>query len=205
MSINTNGFITEYTKAVQNKEELEKELLRLNESLTIPRQKIKAIEEEYGVNSLENKLKDVYLSKRDNANVINYYYFRSIIDGIYNIVKDCGWQYCSEIINYAYRKYNIKFYAEDSFDVIYNECICELAPTTYLETEFIDLDFTNLVYREWDADVCIKIPIDLNIEKTLTGIKNYAEAHVEEVTNQEKDNEYQMYLKLKEKYEGKDK
>lgn len=205
MSLNTNGFLGKYNEEVKNKVWLETEHQRLNEALKIPHEKIEAIMEAFGVKDLENKLKDVHISKRDNANVINYYYFRSIIDGIYNIVKDCGWQYCSEIINYAYRKYNIKFYAEDSFDVIYNECICELAPTTYLETEFIDLDFTYLVYREWDADVCIKIPIDLNIEKTLTGIKNYAEAHVEEVTNQEKDNEYQMYLKLKEKYEGKDK
>ena len=76
--------------------------------------------------------------------------------------------------------------------------------TFALETEFIDLDFTYLVYREYDADMYIKIPIDLNIEKTLTGIKNYAESYKEESINQEKDAEYQMYLKLKEKYEGKE-
>lgn len=203
MSINTNGFITEYVKAVQNKEWLIKEEARLNEALKIPNQKIRAIEEEYGVKDLENKIKDVYVSKRDNKHIREYYYFRAIVDGVYNIVKDCGWQYCNEILDYAQRYYGMKFYAEDSFDVIYNEWVCELTPTTYLETEFIDLDFTYLVYREFDADMYIKIPIDLDIEKTLTGIKNYAESYVKEVTNQEKDKEYQLYLKLKEKYEGK--
>ena len=86
----------------------------------------------------------------------------------------------------------------------YRDYICELTTATYLQSEFVDLDFTYLVYRDIDCDICIKIPTDLNIEKTLIGIKNYAEAYVENVTKQEKDKEYQMYLKLKEKYEGKE-
>lgn len=49
MSINTNGFITEYVKSVQNKEWLNKEVARLNDALKIPHQKIKDVEEEYGV------------------------------------------------------------------------------------------------------------------------------------------------------------
>ena len=85
MSINTNGFITEYVKAVQNKQWLVKEEKRLNESLAIPHQKIKEIVEEYGVKDLENKLRDVFVSRRDTTNTINYYYFRSIIDGVYNL------------------------------------------------------------------------------------------------------------------------
>lgn len=204
MSINTNGFLIRYIEEVENQAWLETEEKRLNEALKIPTEKIEAIMEEFGVKDLTNKLQDVIISKNDNRHIREYYYFRAIVDGIYNIVKDCGWQYCTEILNYAQRYYGMKFYAEDSFDVIYNECICELTPTTYLEPEFIDLDFTYLVYKDCDDDICIKIPIDLNIEKTLTGIKNYAEVYVEEVTNQEKDKEYQLYLKLKEKYEGKE-
>ena len=57
--INTNGFITEYVKAVQHKEWLIKEEARLHETLAIPRQKIKDIEEEYGVKALENNACDV--------------------------------------------------------------------------------------------------------------------------------------------------
>jgi hypothetical protein len=204
MSLNTNGFLDKYTEEVKNQAWFETEEQRLHEALTIPHQKIRAIEEEYGVKDLENKLKDVYVSKRDNKHIREYYYFRAIIDGIYNIVKDCGWQYCNEILDYAQRHYGMKFYSEEPFDICYRDYICELTPATYLQTEFIDLDFTYVIYRDYDADVCIKIPIDLNIEKTLTGIKNYAEAYVEEVTNQEKDKEWQMYLKLKEKYEGKE-
>ena len=204
MSINTNGFLANYKVTIENQQWLETEHQRLKEALKIPNEKIEAIMEAFGVKDLENKLKDVYVSKKDNKHIMEYYYFRAIVDGIYNIVKDCGWQHCSEIINYAERKCEIKFYSEEPFDICYRDYICELTPATYLETEFIDLDFTYVIYRDYDADVCIKVPIDLDIEKTLTGIKNYAEAYVEEVTNQEKDAEYQMYLKLKEKYEGKE-
>lgn len=205
MNINTNGFLANYKVSVENQQWLDREEIRLQEALKIPNEKIDKIIKEYNVINLNNELKDVIISKNDNKHLKEYYYFRAIVDGIYNIIKDCDWQYCNEILDYAQRYYGLKFYAEESFDICYRDYICELTHTTCLQTEFIDLDFTYLVYKDFDADVCIKIPIDLDIEKTLIGIKNYAEIYVEEVTNQEKDAEYQMYLKLKEKYEGKNK
>lgn len=205
MSINTNGFLANYKVAVENQRWLEEEEQRLKEALKIPNEKIEAIIEAFGVKDLNNKLNDVVYSKNDNKHIREYYYFRAIVDGIYNIVKDCGWQYCGEIIDYAERKCGIKFYAEESFDICYRDYLCELTTATYLQREFVDLDTEYLIYRDIDCDLCIKIPDDLDIEKTLISIKNYAEAYVEDVTKQEKDKEYQMYLKLKEKYEGKNK
>ena len=204
MSLNTNGFLGNYKVTVENQMWLEAEEQRLKEALKIPNEKIEAIMEAFGVKDLQNKLNDVVYSKNDNKHIREYYYFRAIVDGIYNIVKECGWQYCREIIDYAERQSGIKFYSEEPFDIVYRDYICELTTATYLQSEFVDLDFTYLIYRDYDADVCIKIPDDLNIEKTLIGIKNYAEAYIEDVTKQEEDKEYQMYLKLKEKYGGKE-
>ena len=205
MSINTNGFLANYKVTIENQQWLDEEEQRLRETLKIPNEKIEAIIKAFGVKDLNNKLNDVVYSKNDNNHLREYYYFRAIVDGIYNIIKDCGWQYCTEIIDYAERKYGIKFYAEESFDICYRDYICELTTATYLQREFVDLDTEYLIYRDIDCDVCIKIPDELDIENTLINIKNYSETYVKESVKQEEDKEYQMYLKLKEKYEGKDK
>lgn len=205
MNINTNGFLDKYLEEVKNQAWIKTEEQRLQEALKIPNEKIDAIIEAFGVKDLNNKLNDVLYTKKDNKHITEYYYFRAIVDGIYNIVEDCGWEYCDEILKYAERRNGIKFYSEECFQVSYLDYICSLTPATYLQSEFVDLDFTYLIYRDYDCDLCIKIPEGLNIENTLISIKQYAESYKEESIKQEKDSEYQMYLKLKEKYEGKNK
>ena len=203
MSINTNGFIAEYVKAVQNKEWLVKEEARLNEALKIPNQKIKAIEEEYGVKDLENKLRDVFVSKRDNTNVINYYYFRSIIDGIYNLLKEYGWKYTDEIFNMLSQNFGFHYSMSEGFEILYVDYITCLNPTCVL-----DLVGTHtqhyIKYEEGIYDY-ISIPTDLDIMFVLTETEKFLKDSVKLYEEKESDEEYQTYLRLKEKYEGKNK
>lgn len=201
MSINTNGFITEYVKAVQNKEWLAKEEARLNEALIIPRQKIKVIEEEYGVKGLENKLKDVYVSKRDNANVINYYYFRSIIDGVYNLLKEYGRNYWEETFEFLRQQFNIEYYLSEGFEIFYVDDVTCLNPTSVLN--FVG-HYVKFMPQEWDDDF-ISIPIDLDIMNVLNEVENFLKESVKLYKQKELDEEYKTYLRLKEKYEGKNK
>ena len=92
MSIDTNGFITKYMKAVQDRLHFEKEVEKLNETLIEPYEKIKEIEEKYNISALEKQRKDLLISIKDNNQVKTYYYFRSIIDGIYNLLYMEGLQ-----------------------------------------------------------------------------------------------------------------
>lgn len=201
--INTNGFLNEYNKTIENQLWLDKEEFRVLKALTIPHEKIKAIEEEYRVRDLERKLQDVTVSKRDTACAKEYYYFRAIVDGVYNIIKEYGWQYCDELINYIDRKYGIKFYCEESFQVCYLDYICELTLGTRFQHEYLDIESQYLVYQDFDYDLCIKMPDNLDIEKTLTNVKDYIDAYVQNISKEEEDAEYQMYLRLKKKYEEK--
>lgn len=203
MSINTNGFITEFVKAVQNKEWLVKEELRLNEALTIPRQKIKVIEEEYGVKGLENKLKDVYVSKRDNANVINYYYFRSIIDGVYNLLKEYGWTYTDETFNMLNQNFGFHYSMSDGFEIFYFDYITCLNPTCVLD--LVGDHTQHYIKYEEDMYDYISIPTDLDIMFVLNETEKFLNDSVKLYEQKESDEEYQIYLKLKEKYEGKNK
>lgn len=197
--INTNGFITEYTKAVQNKEELEKELLRLNESLIIPRKKIKQIEEEYGVKDLEDKLKDVVVSKRDNINIINYYYFRSIIDGVYNLLKEYGWIYCVDTLIFLSQNFGWHYAMSDGFEIFYVDYITGLNPTCVLD--LVRTHTQHYIKYEEDMYDYISIPADLDIMFVLTETENFLKDRIKLYKQKEKDEELELYLRLKKKYE----
>lgn len=203
MSINTNGFITEFVKAVQNKEWLVKEESRLNEALTIPHQKIKAIEEEYGVKGLENKLKDVYVSKRDNANVINYCYFRSIIDGVYNLLKEYGWKYWEETFDFLEHQFKVKYELSEGFDVFYVDYITCLNITCVLD--LVGDHTQHYIKYEEDMYDYISIPTDLDIMFVLNETEKFLKDTIKLYEEKESDEEYRTYLRLKEKYEGNNK
>ena len=203
MSINTNGFITEYVKAVQNKEWLNKEETRLNEALAIPRQKIKTIEEEYKVKDLENKLRDVFVSKRDTTNVINYYYFRSIIDGIYNLLKEYGWKYTDETFNMLNQNFGFHYSMSEGFEIFYVDYITCLNPTCVLD--LVGDHTQHYIKYEEDMYDYISIPTDLDIMFVLTETEKFLKDSVKLYKEKESDEEYKTYLRLKEKYEGKNK
>ena len=203
--INTNDFITEYVKAVQNKEWLNKEEKRLYDTLRIPNEKIKAIEEEYGVKDLENKLKDVHLSKRDNTNVINYYYFRSIIDGIYNLLKEYGWKYWEETFEFLKQQFNIEWYLSEGFEVFYVDYITCLNPTCVLDFVGTHIQhYIRYMPQTYDDDL-ISIPTDLDIMTVLNATEDFLKDSVKLYEEKELDEEYKTYLRLKEKYEGENK
>ena len=203
MSINTNGFITEYVKAVQNKEWLNKEEKRLYDTLRIPNEKIKAIEEEYGVKDLENKLRDVHLSKRDNTNVINYYYFRSIIDGIYNLLKEYGWKYTDETFNMLSQNFGFHYSMSEGFEIFYVDYITCLNPTCVLD--LVGDHTQHYIKYEEDMYDYISIPTDLDIMFVLNETEKFLKDSVKLYEEKESDEEYRTYLRLKEKYEGKNK
>lgn len=203
--INTNGFITEYVKSVQNKDWLDKEEIRLNQELAIPNEKISVIMMEYGVRDLENKLKDVIISKRDNINVIRYYYFRSIIDGTYNLLKEYGWKYCSETFGFLNQTFGIHYSLSEGFEVFYVDYITCLNPTCVLD---LVGDHTQHYIRfspqTYDDDY-ISIPVGLDIMFVLNETEKFLKDSVKLYEQKESDEEYKTYLRLKEKYEGKDK
>ena len=201
--INTNGFITEYVEAVQNKEWLIKEEARLHETLKIPNQKIKDIEEKYGVKDLENKLKDVFVSKRDNTNVINYYYFRSIIDGVYNLLKEYGCKYTDETFNMLSQNFGFHYSMSEGFEIFYVDYISCLNPTCVLD--LVGDHTQHYIKYEEDMYDYISIPTDLNIMFVLNETEKFLKDSVKLYEEKESGEEYRMYLKLKEKYEGKNK
>lgn len=201
MAINTNGFITEYVKAVQNKEWLVKEEKRLHEALVIPNQKIREIEEEYRVKDLENKLKDVFVSRRDNTNFINYYYFRSIIDGIYNLLKEYGWKYWEETFGFLKQQFNIEWYLSEDFEVFYVDYVTCLNPTCVLDLVGTHTQHYIRFMPETYDDDFISIPTDLDIMAILNAVEDFLKDSVKLYEEKESDEEYRTYLRLKEKYE----
>ena len=201
MSIDTNGFITKYIKAVQDQLHFEKEIERLKEALIEPYEKIKEIEEKYKLFELEKQRKDLLISIKDNNQVKTYYYFRSIIDGIYNLLKEYGWKYSSELFCFLRDKYNIRCCFEYGFEEYYIDTICDFTTTKMFDLEYLD-DTTNfIICREYDTCDEIKLPENLSIDQVLTDSQALLKELVKLDKQKESDEEFDLYLRLKKKYE----
>ena len=205
MNINTNGFLGNYKVTVENQMWLEAEEQRLKEALKIPNEKIEAIMKEFGVKDLQNKLNDVIISKRDNINVITYYYFRSIVDGVYNLLKEYGWKYWEETFGFLKQQFDIEWYLSEGFEVFYVDYITCLNPTCVLDFVGTHLQhYIRYMPQTYDDDL-ISIPTDLDIMTVLNAAEDFLKDIVKLYEQKESDEEYKTYLRLKEKYEGKNK
>ena len=199
--INTNGFITKYMKAVQEQLHFEKEVEKLNEMLIEPYEKIKEIEEKYNISALEKQRKDLFISIKDNSQVKTYYYFRSIIDGIYNLLKEYGWKYSSELFCFLRDKYNIRCCFEYGFEEYYVGTICDFTTTKTFGLEYLDDTTSFIVCCEYDTCDEIKLPENLSIDQVLTDSQALLKELVKLDKQKERDEEFELYLRLKKKYE----
>lgn len=199
--INTNGFIAKYIKAVQEQLYFEKEIEKLNETLIEPYEKIKEIEEKYNISALEKQRKDLLISIKDNKQVKTYYYFRSIIDGIYNLLKEYGWKYSSDLFCFLRDKYNIRCCFEYDFEEYYVNTICDFTPMKTFGLEYLDGQASFIVCYEYDTCDEIKLPENLSIDQVLTDSQALLKELVNLDKQKEKDEEFELYLRLKKKYE----
>lgn len=199
--IDTNGFITKYIKATQEQLHFEKEIERLNNALIEPYEKIKEIEENYNISTLEKQRKDLLISIKDNNKVKTFYYFRSIIDGIYNLLQEYGWKYSAELFGFLKDKYRIRCCFEDGFDVYYIDTICDMTPATIFNLEYLNDMTSFIILSEYDTCDEIKLPDNLSIDEVLTDAQGLLKELVKLDNQKEQNEEYELYKRLKKKYE----
>ena len=196
-----NAYIDEYNQVMKKIDYLKEQLDVINNSLIEPYEKIKEIEEKYGVKGLEQRRKELMIFIKDDGNYKTYFYFRAIIDGIYNLLKEYGWEYSSELFCFLRDKYNIRCCFEYGFEEYWVDIISAFSVTQTFGLEYFNDMTSFIVCREYDSCDEIKLPDCLNIE----GVLSEAEAFLVESTKlfnqKEKDEEFELYLRLKKKYE----
>ena len=199
--INTNGFITEYIKSTQKILSLEKKLDAVERELVPIYKEIEEIMKKYNLNEKEHdqiKLRNGLLI---NTRHKEYYYFRSIIDGIYNLLKEFGWKYCSALFPFLEKSFDISIYSEEDFGVFYVDYICNLSPEYWFaKHELKDSDHRYLIYEEYESEGRVKIPVDLDIEQILVSAQNFLKDLHQLTLQKDSDAEYQEYLRLREKF-----
>lgn len=202
--VNTNGFIGEWMHASDNLNALKKELADLSAELQPIYDELNALRTKYAVAEKEVKKVSLTTQIKDAKRRTEYYYFRSIIDGIYNLLKTYGWQHQHELFTHL-RNFGIKCtFCDYDFEVYYVDDLCDLTPqNAYFGREYVDIDEEYLIYGEIDTCDEIKLPVGLNIEKVLNEAEAFLKDSVELMNKKEEDEEYKTYLRLKEKYEGK--
>jgi hypothetical protein len=144
---------------------------------------------------------DVVVSKRDNTNVINYYYFRSMVDGIYNLLKEYGWKYTDETFNMLSQNFGFHYSMSEGFEIFYVNYITCLNPTCVLDLVGDHTQhYIRYMPQTYDDDL-ISIPTDLDIMFILTETEKFLKDSIKLYEQKEKDEEFELYLRLKKKYE----
>lgn len=202
MSINTNGFITKYIKTCNKNIKIETTLNEIAERLKIPNEEIKVIEEKYGVNELEKQRKDLLTEYNDNINFKTYYWFRSIVDGLYNLFEEYGWKYSTDAFILLRDKYHINYEMDEGFRMFYLDSIQGISPTTTLGKNIRSEDIFDIYYEDYDGN-WFKIPDNVDIEDCLITVQNLLKELTKKDLEKFESEEYMTYLRLKEKYEGK--
>ena len=203
MSINTNGFVNKYIESCKEDCKLENEIKYIEECLVKPYDEIEKIKVMYGVKPLESKKKELIINKKDIAQYKEYYWYRSIVDGIYNLLEEFGWNHSTKILTFLTDKYHIHYEMDDGFRMFYLDSIQGTSATTTLGKNIRSEDIFDIYYEDYDGN-WFKIPSNVDIDECLTTAQNFLKALMEEDLKQLEDEEYVTYLRLKEKYEGKD-
>lgn len=202
--INTNGFITKYIESCSDKIKIEEELNDIDEKLKIPYEEIREIERKYGVDNLEKRRKDLLTDYRDNTNFRTYYWYRSIVDGVYNLLEEFSWSYSTRVLTFLTDKYHIHYEMDEGFRMFYLDSIQGTNPTTHLGKNIRSEDIFDIYYEDCDHN-WFKIPSDVDIDNCLSDVRDLLKELTKKDLKKLEDEEYKTYLRLKEKYEGKDK
>jgi hypothetical protein len=196
--IDTNGFLAKYLVVKDDLNTLEKEKNILEKDLEPYYKDLKMLEEKYA--DKKAKKRELIADILSSRNFSDYYYFRSIVDGIYNLLKNFGWKYSTELFNFLSKTFYIRTAFEAGFEVCYIDEICDLCPTDKFPHVLVDLDTECLNYEVYDPYNIIKIPLGLDIYKLLESAEVFLKESKELDAQKEQDKEYQEYLRLKEKY-----
>jgi hypothetical protein len=198
--INTNGFITKYIESCKYIAEVEKEIEHIKGHLEKPYEEIEKIKVMYNVSFLEAKKKELAIRQKDVNNYKEYYWYRSIVDGLYNLLEKYGYKYVNKVWAFIIDKYHIAGEMDEGFRMFYLDSIQSLSPATTLSKNIRSEDIFDIYYENYDGD-WLGIPSNVDIEECLTKVEEYLIALAEENEKKTEDEEYATYLRLKEKYE----
>lgn len=171
-----------------DKEKLLTEYNKFLEALT-------KLKQEYNFDVLESKSLQNKYDLENNTRKMRYNYFRIITDAIYYANVKTNGKYYDNLIEHVRDKYHINIDTEgEQYNICWHDSICT---TT---------DSCNHIWRRSDNKICFEdlgesfylvAPDNINLEHFVKDLEEYCK-----VLNTEKDaNEYQKYLRLKEKYE----
>lgn len=200
--INTNGFKNEYIDTCKEQLLLQSEYDEVSKGLSEYYVELEALNEKYRSSETKKKLTGIFTKIKDIDSRKEYFYFRSIVDGIYNLLKEYGWQFELNLFKHLKHMFAISSSFDEGFNTFYLEEICDMSTATVLHKRYMSGQRTTIIHEDDNGFNHIQIPEDCDIDLVL----NEAESHLKVLKvlddKKKQDEEYETYLRLKEKYEG---
>ena len=114
-------------------------------------------------------------------------------------------KYWEETFGFLKHQFNIEWYLSEGFEVFYIDYVTCLNPTCVLDLVGNHTQhYIRFMPETYDYDL-ISIPTNLDIMTVLNTTEDFLKDSVKLYEEKESDEEYKTYLRLKEKYEGKNK
>lgn len=198
--INTNGFITKYIKECGEITRIENEITRIEEHLAPMYAEIDALHNRYDAHAKIDEQTKLQIERRSRTYNKEFFYFRSIIDGLYNLLEEFGWNYQCNLFEHLIR-FEITTEFEKDFHSCYKEDIENTIDMLFTHQYGITSDRVYIVFHEFLSS--IRMPMDLDIEEVLVSSQNLLRELHKLDNEKQDDEEYKTYLRLKEKYENK--
>ena len=199
--IDTNGFHSKLIASIVKEKELDHNKSEIDDYLSGYYEELSKLKEKYNFTEYSRKGVDLDHKKRQQQSISDYYRFRTMVDGLYNLFNKYGFQYYTSVINYLRVGHAVHVYNMDNFGMIYQDDVTDTTPEGgYTHRICLAHGLTGIRYSSSNYEFSVEFPVVLNLDEVLTDTEEFIIGLVEADEEANKDKEYQEYLRLKEKF-----
>lgn len=200
--VNTNGFKRLLEQSLLEEHGIEQQKTKLQDLLTPFYKELGALKERYNFDKLQSEGVDLNHRASVQASITDYYRFRMLVDGLYNLLAIYGSDHYSNLFRWLKNNYAIYIYTSTNhFATLYNDDICHLSPDDGCTSRTYIANNTKAVwYASADYEFSVEFPIAIDLDNVLIASENFLEQLSAEKLKKNEEKEYQEYLRLKEKF-----
>ena len=203
--INTNGFKQLLEQSLLEEQGIEFQKDNLQKLLSPFYEALEALKDKYNFDKLQSEVVDLNHRASVQESKTDYFRFRILIDGLYNLLAIYGHDYCGALFRWLKINYAVDIYgAQNRFARLYNDDICLLDPEDGCTGRvYMAHELTGIRYASSDYDFSIEFPVVTDLDAVLLAAQDFLRQLTVENQKAKEEKEYEEYLRLKEKFGNK--
>lgn len=183
-------------KLLKRQNDLQNSLKTFNDELA-------KLKEKHDYVKIKESLADTTLLISKQNLITDCYKLKILVDGLYFILKDQDKDYSYKLFNWLSSKYKITISTQTFFDTIYRDEFYMFDPESFcIDRVYHHSSELSIRYTSPDYEFFIIFPINIDLDEVLLSANNQIAVWIAEETEKKETEEYQEYLRLKQKYDN---